>query len=178
MRLIGIAGKAGSGKDYLAQQLRRFGWFKWAYAWPLKQLAVGRGFSWEDVHLHKPPRVREFLQQFGTEQGRDVYGEDYWVRTTAGFLTSLESENDVHKVVITDVRFPNEAAWIKAQGGVVVRMEHGDRPYPLAGTPAAAHASETAMDYYPDYDAIIINRTTSTAEDLLWALSNAGIEVR
>ena len=47
-----------------------------------------------------------------------------------------------HTAIITDVRYPNEADYIKGQGGTVVRV--------VRGTDSTdQHSSETAMDDYP-----------------------------
>ena len=176
IEIIGLSGKVGSGKSFVRNLLRDRGWFPWGFAWHLKNMALMEPpFSWSDLHFAKPPEVRTFLQQLGTEQGRDKYGEDCWVHATHAWLLTLSSFCQVQRFVIDDVRFPNEARWIKRMGGQVVRLEHGDRPYPLAGTPAAEHASETALDGYVGFDCTIVNGLSTTPMNIIHALEEAHI---
>lgn len=162
--MIGLSGKAGSGKDFVGREvLRPLGYRQWAYAWPLKTQIVGRGETYEDVMVNKPPRVRELLQVAGTEQGRDVFGRDYWVRQLGAWLRILHEELGLSKFYVTDVRFPNEVEYIQSIGGKVVRLDHGPGlVYPLAGTPEADHSSETALDNYTGFDAGFANDTRIT----------------
>lgn len=96
---------------------------------------------------------------------------------------SVESHEEFPRWIIADVRFPNEAAAIKKRGGVLLRINrypktlyrNGD---PLTGeeinfdpsNPAhmdlyiskslRGHASETALDKYQGFDAVIDNNGT------------------
>jgi hypothetical protein len=88
--------------------------------------------------------VRGLLQRMGTEVGREMISQTIWV----DLAMKEAAKHDL--VVITDVRFPNEAEAIKAQGGVLWRIQ---RPY--VG-PANTHPSETALDGY-EFDAIVEN---------------------
>lgn len=61
---------------------------------------------------------REFLQRFGTESHRDVFGEDFWLDQTlpvGGYYSG-------RAIVVTDVRFENEVRRIQDLGGHVVRV--------------------------------------------------------
>jgi hypothetical protein len=62
------------------------------------------------------------------------------------------------KVVITDVRFPNEADAIKALGGQIWRVKR------LGVGAVNGHVSETAMDGYP-VDQIFVNN--GSIDDLM-----------
>lgn len=99
------------------------------------------------------PEVRRFLQRFGTESIRAI-DPDFWVRY--GMARAEEIRNvQAHMsngagivtlgrpVVITDVRFRNEARAITAAGGQLVRVE---RPGSDDGD---THASEVELDTYP-----------------------------
>ncbi len=55
----------------------------------------------------KSMTFRQMLQRFGTEMGRDVFGQDFWVEL---LLESLDKNKDY---AISDVRFLNEIAAIK-----------------------------------------------------------------
>jgi hypothetical protein len=181
MKVIGITGKAGSGKDWLAGVIRSavaesgFVYLRYAFAWPIKNELIARGeCTFDEAHFTKPARVRDRLQQFGTEQGRNVYGEGYWLRHADNWLRLFEGQG-VHGVVIPDCRFANEIEWVHARGGKVVRMLHGPgRPYPLEGTPYARHSSECAADGVT-VDAEIVNGVGMTADAALRRLYEKGV---
>jgi hypothetical protein len=81
------------------------------------------------------PDVRSFLQRFGTEVIRDCFGKDAWVDLVA---RRAEREGP-SALVLSDVRFRNEYAWIQSQRGVLWRVVR-----PLS-TPVDTHVSETEM---------------------------------
>lgn len=106
-------------------------------------------YGW-DYAKNKYADVRRLLQRLGTEGGRNILGENIWVDTAFA-----RAQGD--KIVVTDVRFPNEAEGIRTRGGRVVRVE---RP----GTgPRNQHPSETSLVDY-EFDATILN--DGTIEDL------------
>lgn len=142
--LVGLVGYAQSGKDTLAGYL---GYRRIAFADPLKELALAcnphlapdtlsslrdwvEEEGWEATKA-QAPGAREFLQNLGCGV-RDVLGADTWVQA------AFAKYDPTQPTVITDVRFPNEIAAIRARGGVIVRI---DRP----GTkPPNNHVSEFA----------------------------------
>jgi hypothetical protein len=100
-------------------------------------------YDWEGLK-ERSPDVRVLLQRFGTEVGREMFGEDFWVNY------ALDSIPDGTKAVIADVRYPNEADAIKKLGGKVFRVRRN-------GVVAAnEHASESALNDY-EFDSIIDN---------------------
>lgn len=101
--------------------------------------------------------VRESLQHLGKEGGRDVIGEDVWVR-------ALLRRYAGGRWVISDVRFPNEANAIADLGGSILRVHR------LGFGPLNDHASETSLDDYR-FDAHVNN--VGTLEDLPAALIEA-----
>jgi hypothetical protein len=92
--------------------------------------------------------LREFLQRYGTEAHRDIFGPDFWVE-------QLEASGKLHHegriVFVTDVRFPNEAAVIERAGGAVVEVIG-----PEGRVTSDAHPSEAPL---PEelIDAVITN---------------------
>lgn len=72
--------------------------------------------SLEDLKL--ATNVRELLQRFGTEVGRDMFGQDFWIKQ---LFYEIGYENHFN-VVITDVRFDNEAKAILDNGGIVINI--------------------------------------------------------
>lgn len=160
MKLVGLSGKAGSGKDWVTQHvLRPLGYFQVSFADHLKITAVGRGLaSYTEVYLTKPDHVRKFMQEEGTERGRNVYGENIWINTAFAWMQLLEERNGIDKFVVADVRFPNEADAVKAGGGVLIRLDAPKRVSQTRLTAAQrAHLSETAMDNYTGYTAVFAN---------------------
>lgn len=174
--MIGVSGYARAGKDTVGAYLRdNHGFTRLAFADTLKRFALAINpivdatlhdgevqlcrlydelsagqFDWEAAKEN--PEVRALLQRIGTEGGRNVLGENVWVDAT---LSGVDPHAD--SWVITDVRFPNEAAAIKGRGGLVWRVER------VGTEPVNAHPSETALDDYP-FDALIENN--GTLEDL------------
>ena len=160
MEIIGLSGKAGSGKDYLYQHsLRRCRYKRVAFADHIKVWLIGQGkLSHEEAYGHKAPDVRQLLQQYGTEQGRDVYGEDIWCSTLFAWLRVWESSWGINRFVITDVRFANEVEFIKRRGGKVFRIHAPERAALKGLSPELAeHRSECDLDTYARFDAIIHN---------------------
>jgi len=74
--------------------------------------------------------IREYLQRYGTESHREVFGTDFWV----DMALPIDTDHSDKLLVVTDVRFPNEATRVKDLGGQVWKIEretetaHGDHP--------------------------------------------------
>lgn len=168
--LIGLTGYAGSGKDTVRQILQhRHDFDGIAFADPIRDMLTALLESCDittdwlterDLKEKPIPELglsyRQMAQQLGTEWGRALK-EDLWLRIAAqkvAVCALMESPG----VVISDVRFPNEAAWVKAQGGVVWKIL---RP---GIEPVRAHASEDLIATLP-YDYVIDNR--GTIDDLV-----------
>lgn len=68
---------------------------------------------------------REFMQNYGTEAHRDTFGEDFWLDAVLPMRRGRggPARNDCDLLVITDVRFDNEAQRVRAYGGEVWRIE-------------------------------------------------------
>lgn len=167
--LVGLIGKKRVGKDTFAAVLvEEFGFARVAFADPLKEMAltidpiIGNGVrgsvpvhmrlstavalpgGWERVK-DEYPEARRFLQRLG--DGVRQFDPEFWVR--AGMYTAHDLRGapgqyvrDPHPVVITDVRYPNEADAIREAGGTLVRIV---RPGVDDGD---THPSETALDGY------------------------------
>lgn len=151
--LIGLTGLAGAGKDTAADRLcAAHGFERHAFAEPIRDmltaLLVSCGIDYDHLfdrakkeqplpHLGMSPR--RLMQTLGTEWGRQQLDPQFWIRCTALTLGlhDLPRSAPVHdRIVITDVRFAEEAAWIKSFGGVIARVERDG-----AGIPGQ-HVSE------------------------------------
>ena len=154
MSIIGFTGKAGSGKDTAADFLvREFGYTKLSWAGPLKAGLTAMGFpepanreAKEDLIPGFSFSWRQAAQHLGTEWGRAL-DPDIWVKVVEAGLKSNRN------YVISDVRFENEAAMIRRNGGMVIHLL--GRQADLGA--AAAHASEAGVQFYPSTDVIIEN---------------------
>lgn len=140
MMLIAFTGKKRAGKDTAAQALK--GFHRESFAAPIRQ-AVAKTLDWtlEELELWKETPIewldgvtaRNMMQTLGTEWGRNMIHHELWLR-------SLERRiRQRPRVVITDVRFNNEAEFVKRLGGVVVQVERTSQV-------TDAHASEAGVD--------------------------------
>lgn len=167
MIIMGVSGKAGTGKDFISNQyLKPRGFRPWSLAWHFKIWLVGKGEATYDEVFHtKPPHVRKLLQEEGTERGRLVYGEDVWCNTAATWIRHLHETWGVQAIVIPDVRFPNEVAMIQRLGGKVLRISAPKRAASSALTPEQrAHQSETALDDFGGFDGFLYNDVGEEAQ--------------
>lgn len=172
LNIIGVAGKKGSGKSHMTALLaRRLGFVP---------LALARHFKCEAVVMDDRPagevfgdeerssETRRYLQHRGTEQGRYVHGEDVWCRILEARIRDMV-QHGASRFAISDIRFPNEARWIQALGGVVYKLEGRNR---LNRDDTDEHPSETAMDGFEGWDRVIDNspgRELSAEDEVLEA---------
>lgn len=164
--IIGLTGYAQSGKDTLANILMdKYGYRRIAFADTIREFLYEvnpmvacspTGYLKDLVNLvgwdkaKQEPQVRRLLQDLGVT-ARKLIDEDIWVKIALRNLSAGD------RVVITDVRFENEAKSISSLGGQLWRVK---RP----GVDAVnAHISETQLDGYR-VDQIFLNN--STVEDL------------
>lgn len=132
MRVIGIAGRKGAGKDMAAKALIDVcGAKRFAFADPLKS-GVREMFGL--THEHTDGKLKEevipwlgvtprhLLQTGGTEWARKMIREDVWALVASRFLERMR-EDGVEMVVIPDVRFhPQETSMIRGFGGEIWRV--------------------------------------------------------
>lgn len=151
-RIIGLTGPAGCGKDTVAWQLSSE-FTRYAFAGPLKEALAVLGIFEPTSRAAKeeplPGRNYSFrtaAQTLGTDWARNL-DPDFWLD-----LARRKTEN-LNRVVYTDVRFENEATWVRNRGGVIWHIT--GRRIPLIGE-AANHKSETPVAFV-DGDLVIDN---------------------
>jgi hypothetical protein len=165
MKVIGLAGRSGVGKSTLsATYLRPLGFMEVALADEIKIRAIATGVAtYEEVFVgSKPPHVRTWLQEEGTERGRQVFGEDVWVRALFARLRKVSETWGVDRFVVTDVRFVNESNFIRSQGGLVLRVDAPGRNRGNGMTEEQRlHPSEVDLDRLTDndFDGLVLNDT-------------------
>lgn len=101
------------------------------------------GVEHADEVLTQCRSPRYLLQRWGTEYRRQGFGTQYWLASARTILDAAPDTN----FVVTDVRFPEEAALITERGGVLARVI---RPgYHVGNDSALAHVSEQAVAATP-----------------------------
>lgn len=174
MRLIGFTGKAGSGKDTAADYLcQQRGFFKYSFAKPLKDMlaVIGVTDNRETKELPHPVfgvSPRRMMQTLGTDWGRDMICADIWLRCATQALrntpmielnkytlngSQCSDWGAAKGMAIADVRFENEAAWLRQSGGVLI---HIGRPGLVE---VAAHVSENGVEFL-ESDRLLVNDST------------------
>ena len=180
MVLIGIAGKAGVGKDYVANilvSLLQDHSIKWSFADQLKvNVMTHHKVQFSKVYIEKDAETRRLLQIQGTELGRKKYGQFIWVDYFHSWVQVLMSKGFKH-VIVPDVRFRNEFEYIKQQSGIVIKVVAENRhkarfrqeceSNPEMMKLLGDHASEVDMDAvdHSHFDMVLYNDPETTAGD-------------
>lgn len=159
-RLIGITGAAGSGKNTVADMIP--GAHVIQLADPLyAMLSEMLGIDIDVLRLrstkeHVIPWIgkspRQLLQTLGTEWGRGCVRDDLWIRLLDRRLVSMRSRT---VVAVADVRFDNEADYIREVGGEVWHIRRH-------GVVGGTHVSESGVTVKPG-DVVISNDSTIDA---------------
>lgn len=181
--IIGLSGYAQSGKDTVAQLLcLNYGYARMAFADPMREALYRLNptiivnntdyyelplkqyvdeLGWDVAKKHAD--VRALLQRMGTEVGRGMFGDNFWVKY------SFDQMAD-NKIVFADVRFPNEAKEIQQYGGQVWRVNRKGH------NPVNDHPSEHAMDNFM-FKHVIINEGSldDLAEEVFMLAKHVGL---
>lgn len=150
--MIGLVGPARSGKSSAASILvKEQGYYKMAFADSIRRgLFAALPFLKRDsLHENKDVGVpelgfqtgRSLLQTMGHEWGRGQH-PDIWVKALEAEINLMRM--DKRRIVIDDVRYPNEIEWIRKQGGKIIGIRRviQQDSYP----DWMDHASENSMD--------------------------------
>lgn len=153
-RIIGLSGKKRSGKtsvyllakgaldeDETGKVIRI------SFADALKEMARA-AYHWNGI---KDEAGRTLLQRLGVHY-RETVNENFWIDKWVRRVRQNRNSADI--IFACDVRFPNEVAAIKALGGEVWRIVRPNNPF-VGDT----HISETALDDYDGWDAILVSDT-------------------
>lgn len=169
MILIGLGNKARQGKNFVANYMREAfpSLQEYAFANELKKYCLENHdklvdefyrvnsmhpmknlLYWKDDPIYGCTTI---LQWYGTYKRQE--NPDFWIKLVAEKLN--REKPDV--AVITDVRFPNEADFVKFENGFLVQVirfkEDGTQFLDPGRDPN--HISETALDDYMGWDYII-----------------------
>lgn len=182
MMLIGLAGLARSGKDTAAEVLaRELGLYRHAFADPIKRMleqVFGDNFVTGDRERIDPisgVSYRKLMQTLGTEWGRNIQ-PDLWTRVAKAKWDSLRPFREAFHpngnlairlgrldveysgMVISDVRFDNEAEWIRSEGGIIIHVERDS----AEKVGVEGHASEAGLTKIHG-DLVVENNSTLEA---------------
>lgn len=163
IKLIGIHGKAQSGKDTVARFIKReTGGYIYSLTTPIRQMLKCIGVDFDDhdwIERHKEDVIpvigkspRQLMQTLGTEWGRDLINPNLWI-----MLATHELQDLGEGMIVPDVRFDNEARWVRNQGGLLIHVRRNETRQ------VSAHSSENGIRVAPG-DIVIENN--GTLEDL------------
>lgn len=163
MKLIGLSGAAGVGKDTVADYLAsQYGLSQYAFAAPIKE-GLKAMFGLTDQHFthglkeapveHLGVSPRVLAQRLGTEYGREMVCPDVWIREAERRWLALQ-DGASGGMVISDVRFDNEADWVRRRGGQVWHIWRPD------AKPVARHKSEDGVQIVKEQDILLLNNGT------------------
>jgi hypothetical protein len=142
-----------------------------AFAGPIRAM-LAAGFGFDERHFNGPLKevtidwigksYRQMAQTLGTEWGRQQVNENLWV------LAAYEKVKQFHEAgfhaIVTDVRFENEAEFIRSKGGVVWHIFRPD------AIKVNSHVSEAGVKFV-EGDMTIVNN--GTLNDLLTEVCDA-----
>ncbi len=172
--VVGIAGPARAGKDTAAAHLAfLLGLETASFADPIRQmLNLGLGLAPGQLLEEEKDKVdptyltspRFMAQTLGTEWGRQMINPDIWVIAMERHLVQrYEFKRSIPGFVIPDVRFENEAAFVRKQG-VLIYIERAQ----VAAIDNPGHVSERGIARQPE-DIVIQNN--GSFDDLHRALA-------
>lgn len=119
--ILGLCGKRRSGKDLLARRLS----LRFDDVQIMKFASTLKGLTFcttSNINAFTPSvddDMRRMLQIFGSTIMRNHRNG---VRAFVDMVDAALGAPDAQKVIITDVRYPHEAEWIRSLGGVVVKI--------------------------------------------------------
>lgn len=162
-QLIGLCGRAGSGKSEATKALLSKGFVLVKLAGALKEMITTlyeyQGLDSDEIRdrlegpLKEQPdqflmgqTPRHAMQTLGTEWGRDSMRHDFWARLWRKRVMNLM--NGGARVVVDDVRFPNEVSILRELGGRLLEIRRPRTASMLLGS--QIHKSES-FDLDPDF---------------------------
>lgn len=157
--VIGVTGPARTGKDTLANFIiAARGGYRYAFADPLKSMLLPLGIdmraSWwierkeEPIAAFGNKSPRYLMQTIGTEWGRKLVSPDLWVMLAQQRLLEIGQG-----MVLSDLRFENEATWVRRMGGKVIHVRRSAAPK------VNAHSSEDGVAVHSE-DIVFENNGT------------------
>lgn len=147
-------------------------YFVYHFADPIKA-AINAMFGFGPVHWENrewkeaaipwlgpdPISPRSLAQTLGTEWGREMIDEEVWLKIAQQKFAKVNTSATLDSgrivglgMIIPDVRFENEAQWIKDAGGLLLNVERPGQEI----ISESSHATEAGLDPAL-FDAVIVN---------------------
>lgn len=181
--VLGVTGKAGTGKDKFSHLLEDnidkncFHVKRFAFADPVKEVCsllfkhpINNFYNQDSKDKLIPAfnlSVREAMQKFGTDLVRNNLDKDHWIKYMAlnmyerlniignTFTDDDDYLNRGNLFILTDIRFDNEASFVKQCGGKIIKIKRENHN-------SMKHESEAGIaDSYIDY---VIDNNSSLIE--------------
>jgi hypothetical protein len=180
--IIALTGLKGSGKNTVADMIP--GAYCLGFADPLKKFC-GEVFGFTAEELYGPSEARErpsatfrrpdgtpltarfALQTLGTEWGRNC-DPDVWAKS--GVARARKLQDFGATVVITDLRFVNEARIVREAGGYVWRIHR--KGLTADSHPSEAEVMSDEMEAYVNVEIGNVGTLEELKETVQWALNN------
>ena len=155
MKLIGLTGKARSGKDSIAEILfEHYGFTRIAFADPVKLaaqkiFALSNAQTWNDdmkevVIPYWDLTPRQMFQKVG-DATKAQFGDGVWMKRWYLGYDMLKDSDDI---VVPDCRYDLEASGVRSLGGIIVRVV---RPEEGLDGDVSLHSSESGLSLAVDY---------------------------
>lgn len=150
MFILGLVGATGAGKSALGTRLVEHDGYRLVHmGQPIKDMLASLGLSQEE--LHGPPAIRDApsaclagrspryaMQTLGTDWGRRMISPKIWADALDRQLEQLTREG-TEKIVIDDLRFPDDFDVIVRRNGIVARVVRPGISPRLRGVDHIAH---------------------------------------
>ena len=161
--IIGISGKIGSGKDTVAREIIKqfpeYNFHKVSFGYNVKKIvSILTGIDMRTILSRKIKNeylsewdmsVGEMFQIVGTDAIRDILSENAWI------YSLYNNIKDGENIIITDVRFKNEAYSILNRGGYLIRI---NGVHHIQDKRNIEHKSETELDDFNMFDIVFENK--------------------
>jgi guanylate kinase len=133
---IALSGKMGTGKDYIVNNI-----IKPFIENELNKKCIILSFgdmikinlmTHNNIKLdelyngNKSPYIRQLLQYEGTENGRNIHGDDIWIKYLYNWGLMHKSRG-IDIIIIPDLRFKNEYLFLQSINALVIRINAPNR---------------------------------------------------
>jgi hypothetical protein len=180
--IIGLNGVAQAGKDTVGKILcEKHGFERLAFAdamktglynlnpivgtvygTPIRLKKLIDEIGWDEAKVAYP-EIRELMQRYGTEAGREIHGQNCWI----SILEKTIRANPTTNYVITDMRFPDELDMVTHLGGQKIQVKRKGK------TSVNSHISDAILDEV-FFDGVLHNNgTLEQLEDAVNAMVKA-----